>query len=370
MPHDPYQALYIHIPFCASRCAYCDFATEAVARTSPRIEEYIESIIMKLREYARAGELAQIESIYIGGGTPTHIGSKRLIELIYAISLSLDLSSDVEFSVEANPESLDERMVKDMWALGVNRLSIGVQSFDDGCLKTLGRAHNSACAARAIEIARERFENVSIDLMCGLYGQTAQMLLRDIERGLQAGVTHLSLYPLTIEPLTPYYKRVMRGDLPDVDEDMQATMMEQASLLLTEHGFSRYEVSNFARDGYESRHNSSYWSGKPYLGIGYSAVTMTQNEHRRCRIQNNEVIDDLDRTQMAAEDAMLAMRMTKGLEVGRAQELACHLPALIPTLNRLEEIGLVRHTDDAWVPTERGWLLGNELYGELLSLAP
>lgn len=370
MAHDPYRALYIHIPFCTSRCAYCDFATEALPSTSPKVGSYIEDIILDVRHASKEGELTALESVYVGGGTPTHIGSRHLTQMLYTLGVSMKLTADVECTVEANPESLSAPLVKDLFSLGVNRLSLGVQSFDDDLLRTLGRPHSAADALRALEQAKLRFSNISVDLMCGLPGQTLESFARSIETALGNDVQHVSIYPLTIESGTPFAKALRRGRLELCDEDTQADMMELAEQMLRGAGMHRYEVANYCLPGYESVHNSSYWEGKPYLGIGRSAVTMTQNHERRMRVQDGIVIDDLTPRQMAAEDVMLAMRMAKGVEeeaVARYTEL---LPELPQTLAHLQELGLVASKEGRWQPTERGWICGNELYGALLDLAP
>lgn len=367
MAHDPYGALYIHIPFCASKCAYCDFDSLPYKPDNPYITEYIEGLISEIRRLSKEGELADIRTIYIGGGTPTHVGTKHLTSLLYALGVSIDLGSVDEFTVEANPESLTEPLVRDLWALGANRLSLGIQSFDDDLLKAIGRPHDAAQALAAIEAAQSRFQNVSMDLMCGLPGQTLSGFEADVQRGADAAVTHMSIYPLSLERGTKLYKQRRRLSFPSDDE--AADMMESAQSILTGNGFERYEVASYARDGQVSQHNEAYWSGVPYLGLGRSAVTMTQNAERRMRVRDGAVEDDLDAAQMAAEDAMLAMRMTEGLTKERTSQMEALLPGLPSELQRLKEAGLVEETEDAWRPTERGWLLGNELFGALLGLA-
>lgn len=368
MPHDPYRGLYIHLPFCASKCHYCDFDSLAYRRDDPYIGEYVEGLVRRIRQLSKEGELTSIRTIYLGGGTPTHIGAGNLGSLMYALSVSLDLSQVEEYTVEANPESLTESLVKDMWALGANRLSLGVQTFDDELLRAIGRIHTSREALDAIKTAQTRFENVSIDLMCGLPEQTQAGVEKDVQRAIERAVTHISLYPLTLEKGTKLYRKRRRLRLPS--EDVQASMMESAQDLLEEAGFRRYEVASYARPGFESKHNQAYWTSQPYLGVGRSAVTMTQNEQRRMRVRDDQIEDDLDPAQMAAEDAMLAMRMTQGLSKQRAEQLARALPDLLPCLRSLEGKGLVAEDADAWRPTQTGWLLGNELFGELLLLAP
>ncbi len=370
MPHDPYQALYLHIPFCVKRCGYCDFATAAVPADSPDIDAYIEDLCLQIRRKAKEGELGAVQTVYLGGGTPSHAGISRLSMLLYTLSLSMRLEPDVECTMEANPESLDERMVRDIWALGVNRLSIGVQSFDDDVLATLGRAHDADAARRAVAAAQTRFENVSVDLMCGIPGQSEASFEASVREAVRLGATHVSVYPLTVEPHTPFDAAVLSGAMEPPDDDVEATHMRAAARVLAEAGFERYEVASYARPGFECRHNIAYWTGVPYLGLGRSAATMTQNDTRRMRVQDGQVTDDLDARQMAAEDLMLGMRMARGVDEAQVEHAAALLPATPAAFADLENQGLVEHAGGRFRPTERGWLCGNELYGRLYDLAP
>ena len=371
MPHHPYKALYLHIPFCVKRCGYCDFATQAIARDDKRIDDYVEQLVKDIRRYAKDGELSAIESVYIGGGTPSHIGLSRLSSLLYALSVSVDLTRDgLEFTMEANPESLDGNMVRDIWALGVNRISIGVQSFDDDVLGILGRAHDAERACQAIACAQERFENISVDLMCGIPGQSIESFSASLDEAVRLGVKHVSVYPLTIEPHTAFDKAVLSGIMPEPDDDVEAEHMEAAQRILEAAGFARYEVASYALPGFESRHNTSYWTGVPYIGIGESATTMTQNDERRMRVMNGQVVDDLDRNQMEAEDLMLGMRMARGISDERLDQASAYLPEAPETMHSLAEEGFVVHEGGCWRPTQQGWLCGNDLYGRLLDLAP
>lgn len=371
MPHHPYKALYLHIPFCVKRCGYCDFTTSAVPRDDKRIDDYVENLIVDIRKHAKAGELSEVGTVYIGGGTPTHIGHARMTSLLYALSVSMDLTrDDLEFTVEANPESLDERLVRDMWALGVNRLSIGVQSFDDGILKLLGRAHDSKRALEAIVCARDRFENVSIDLMCGIPEQDDAVFEESLRRAVELGVKHVSVYPLSIEPHTPFDQLVLSGDMREPDEDAQARHMQLAQNVLSEYGFVRYEVASYSPLGYESKHNTAYWTGVPYLGLGSGATTMTQNDERRMRVVDGRVVDDLDRRQMEAEDLMLGMRLSRGVGDERLRRALEFLPDALDVFEDLAGEGYLVHAEGSWRPTGQGWLCGNDLYGRLLDLAP
>lgn len=369
MPHDPYKALYVHLPFCVRRCAYCDFSTSAADASDSRIDAYVEDLCLQVRKASREGELGAVETVYLGGGTPSHVGMARLSMLLYTLSLSMRLEPDVECTMEANPESLDVRMVADVWALGVNRLSLGVQSLDDTVLGILGRAHDAQEALRALAAARTRFQNVSADLMCGIPGQSADSLRDSLLRVIDAGVTHVSVYPLSVEEGTPLFKAMMRGRFPEPDDDVQADHMELAAEVLEGAGFHRYEVASYAKPGFECRHNKAYWTGKPYLGLGSSAATMTQNSERRMRVTDGRVTDDLDRRQMVAEDLMLGMRLCEGVSDELVLSASQVLPKTKQTFARLEELGLVEHREGRYRPTKTGWLEGNELYGALFDLA-
>lgn len=365
MPHDPYKGLYIHIPFCVMRCNYCDFMTHARDFNSPEIDEYIEKLVLDIRN---SDELGEIETIYIGGGTPSYIGNKRLTSLLYALSTSINFEKVKEFTIEANPESLIENLVKDTYALGVGRISIGVQSFDDDILKMLGRAHDAKKAKDAVVIAKTRFENISIDLMCGIPGQSLESFKRSLEEAISLDVQHISIYPLSIEYNTPFYKWVMQKRIDDIDEDAQADHMELAEKMLEEAGYIHYEVANYAKPGFESKHNLSYWQAKPYLGFGVSATTMTQNSERRMRVTDDHVEDDLGLAQMVAEDMMLAARTKAGISFDLFEKAKVLIPDVEDKLQSIIDLGLLEVTDNALIPTKRGWMCGNELFERLMNL--
>ncbi len=370
VPHEPFRALYIHIPFCKKRCSYCDFSTEAIARDDDAVQSYVERLVVELFRVSRAGELSQVESVYIGGGTPTHLGLSKLSGLLYALSLSMSLSPErCEVTMEANPESLTDRIVCDAWAMGVNRLSIGVQSFDDGVLQTLGRAHDAEGALRAIETAKLRFQNVSCDLMCGIPGQSEASLRRSVEAAVEAGVSHVSVYPLSVERGTPLARSIEAGMMVESDDDEQADHMRAAEELLVSAGFHRYEVASYAKPGFECRHNRAYWTGAPYLGLGSSAVSMLQNGSERIRVRDGVVEDRMPACEALIEDVMLGMRMSEGPAsqlTARAMEA---FPCLQAALEDLEARGYVERALGCWRPTDAGWLCGNDLYGRIIDCA-
>lgn len=367
---EPYKALYIHLPFCAKRCAYCDFDTTALGVDDARIDAYLEDLVLQIRRAAKAGDLADIETVYLGGGTPSYLGLKRLSTLLYTLSLSMHLTPEVECTMEANPESLTEQMVKDIWALGVNRLSIGVQSLDDDILKKLGRIHDADKARDAIRIAQTRFENVSVDMMCGIPGQDSEVFASNLREVVERGVKHVSIYPLTIEEGTPFDSMIEEGQMQEMNQDEQAVMMQMASGVLEPCGMPRYEVASYAYEGFECRHNEAYWTGKPYLGLGRSAVTMKQNGRHRVRVKDGAIEDDLDQAQTCAEDLMLGMRMTCGVSDEQVRDAAVLLPTVLLTFHELIREHLVIHENGRYRPTLGGWLCGNILFGKIYELAP
>ena len=372
MAYDPYKALYLHIPFCVKRCGYCDFATSAVERDSPIIDEYVESLVMDIRRASREGKLGAIETVYLGGGTPSYIGMRRLSMLLYALSMSMHLEPEVECTMEANPESLTAPMVRDIWALGVNRLSLGVQSFDDEGLRILGRAHDAEAARAAVRAAQERFENVSVDLMCGIPGQSIDSFRSSVEEALSLGVAHVSIYPLTIEEGTRLRDLMDRSafvESEDALSDAAAEMMVCAEELLVAHGFHRYEVASYARAGFECEHNKMYWTGKPYLGVGHAAVSMKQNDASRVRFSDGCVQEVLTHEQALVEDLMLGMRMSRGVSAEKVQAVDALVPNTRSAFATLEEKGLVLERAGRFVPSEKGWLYGNEIFATLLDLA-
>jgi oxygen-independent coproporphyrinogen-3 oxidase len=369
---EAYRALYLHIPFCKSKCTYCDFASEAIDKDDERIEAYIDDLILQIRKASRADLLGSLETVYIGGGTPTYIGNKQLSRLLYALSLSMHLTPEVECTLEVNPESLTEAMVKDLFALGVTRLSIGVQSFDDDLLKTLGRAHDAQMAKEAIECAKLRFDNISIDLMCGLPGQTLDSFLDCLKTAIDLDVPHISIYPLMIEEDTPLCYLMEESAFPETEEELSdkaAEMMLEAQYLLEKHGYHRYEVASYALDGYECKHNETYWTGKPYLGIGSAAVTMKQNDQMRMRVRERKIQETLDTREALVEDLMLGMRMSRGVSHRQVEMVEALIPGTLATFHELEVNDYIFEEEGRFKPTQKGWLWGNVLYGAILDLA-
>lgn len=261
--------VYVHVPFCASRCAYCDFATAPFDEGAA--SRYGEALRRELDAAAPTIGGARADTLYLGGGTPTALGAERLRDVLTEVAGRFTVAAEAEVTCEANPESLTAGVLDVMAEGGVNRLSLGIQTFDDSALNILGRRHDAAQAEDAYWRARAQgLGNVSIDLMYGLPAQTLDGWQRDLERGLALKPDHVSLYGLTLEPHVKLYRERATYDFPDDDE--QAAMYYEAIDTLAAAGFGQYETSNFARPGRECRHNLKYWRDGEYVGFGPSAA--------------------------------------------------------------------------------------------------
>ncbi|MCD8199954.1 MAG: radical SAM family heme chaperone HemW [Coriobacteriaceae bacterium] len=396
------EALYLHIPFCASRCAYCDFVTQE-CHDDELMGAYVDALCLSIRRASKAGLLGGIKTIYIGGGTPSYLGPRRLSTLIYLLSVSIDLEQVDEFTLECNPDSLTERMVKDLYALGVDRISLGAQSFNDEELAQLGRIHDATAIRRAAEAVRTRDMALSLDLICGTPFQSEESWEESLAAALELSPEHISIYPLTVEDGTPLAARIETGSLAAPDEDVQADMMERAAEVIGQAGMTRYEVASYALPGHESRHNEAYWSGMPYLGLGCGAASMMDPETfaacrqarifdaadpiasdaARIRFQARDDIDSyvaaqgcmagevetLSLQEAVCEDVMLGFRKTEGVAMSDLADAIEILPGLQEACERLQARGLIEERDGRLVPTTRGWLCGNELYGEVWDVA-
>lgn len=256
--------LYIHIPFCKKRCLYCDFFSTTQLE---RREEYVQAVLRELEQRKdEAGE--PIRTIYIGGGTPSTLS----IELTTAINQLITSYQPVEYTIEVNPGDVTKEYLQGLRSLGLNRLSMGVQSFQDELLQLIGRRHNARQAIEAVKIAQEAgFDNISIDLMYALPTQTMEQWSADIETALSLGIQHVSCYGLMYEEGTALTKMLEEGQIEAIDEDTENAMYDMLCDQLQQAGFVHYEVSNFALPGYEAKHNSAYWDHTPYIGIGAGA---------------------------------------------------------------------------------------------------
>lgn len=396
------QALYLHIPFCARKCAYCDFASWATLAADPLPAAYAAALATQLDEAAMLGLLEGCETAYVGGGTPTVLAPETLGSLVTRV---VDLAVPTELTCEANPDSLADETISALASSGTTRLSIGVQSLDGAELAELGRIHDAACARERVAAAVATGLDVSVDLMCAIPHQTSESWGRTLEGVLALDVDHVSVYPLQIEEGTAFERRYADDPCPWNDPDVQDERMRQAQAELEGAGLRRYEVASYARAGHACRHNQVYWTGRSYLGLGTGASSMLDlKQYLRLRAAAPQLpeppagtvrarltmetpraklaaspalaaqsfsLEFLTEPQALAEDLMLGARLTSGLDpalVARAR--TAFGVRLDDTLARLLDQGLLTERGGRLAPTERGWLLGNELYGALWDLAP
>ncbi|HEY4216897.1 MAG TPA: radical SAM family heme chaperone HemW [Gemmatimonadaceae bacterium] len=328
--------LYVHVPFCARRCAYCDFSI-AVRRTVPS-DEYVDAVERELAiRYPDRGEWT-VDTLYFGGGTPSRLGADGVTRLLESLRRRVTLADGAEVTLEANPEDIDAAAIAAWRRAGINRLSIGAQSFDDRVLSWMHRTHDAATTSRAVGIARRGgIDNFSLDLIFALPESLERVWRDDVQRALDLDPTHLSLYGLTIEPHTPLGRWSARGEVRESPDERYEEEFLAAHSMLGEAGFEHYEVSNFARGGMRARHNSSYWSGVRYASLGPSAHEFDgdvrrwntaaytdwtrQLESGANPIADSETLTDENR---AAERVYLGLRTTDGLvlsdsEIARVQ---------------------------------------------------
>lgn len=269
--------IYIHIPFCKSRCIYCDFFTST---NESEMDTYVQALCKEI--VLRKEELANdfVKTIYFGGGTPSRLNKNHFLQIFETVTANYNLSNEMEITIEANPDDLSHKYVDMLRELPFNRISIGIQSFDDQELKFLSRRHDSNGAIEAVRYCQEKgFNNISIDLMYGLPNQTLTIWKRNLQQAIDLNIQHISAYHLIYEEKTRLYSLLQAGKVNPVDDDCSLEMFGTLIDTLTRAGFEHYEISAFAKQGFISQHNSSYWTGLKYLGLGPSAHSF-DGEHR------------------------------------------------------------------------------------------
>ncbi|MBR4034938.1 MAG: radical SAM family heme chaperone HemW [Clostridia bacterium] len=319
--------LYIHIPFCKSKCDYCDFCS-FVPNNKGVVEHYTDALILQMEDWSSRCRNYNIDSVYIGGGTPTYLDIRRVARIIDAIYSNFKVDKNAEFTIECNPATADYEYLKKLRRLGVNRLSIGCQSAHAGELKALGRIHSYEQFVDCFKDAREAgFDNISVDLMYGIPEQTEQSFIETLTAVSSLGPDHISLYALKIEESTPF--SAMRDRLPLPGEEAEFAMYTHAVEYLATRGYERYEISNFCREGAASLHNLKYWHCDEYLGLGASAHSYFEDERFsttrvvRDYIDGLEIIgtdinivassEKIDSAECMDEYVMLGMRLADGI---------------------------------------------------------
>jgi oxygen-independent coproporphyrinogen III oxidase len=358
------QHLYVHIPFCARICPYCAFYKERA--DSSQTQRFCEAL---LREIETVGEQfpIQLETIFFGGGTPTALTTAQLEFLLGGLGDRLDLSELVEWTLEANPGSVSPRKAALLRRMGVSRLSLGVQSWNDEMLKLLGREHNAAQAEVSFHILRDAgFTNVSIDLMFGLPGQTLAQWQADLEKTIALGPDHISTYCLTYEEDTEFFLRHARGEFRE-DPESDARFLETAMEMLEAAGYEHYEISNYARPGFASSHNRGYWAGHDYLGIGPSAFS-TVGLRRWQNVCDYRAYSDrvLSGTSPIASTELLTPEMKRTERIAltlrtRDGVFFRELEAWPQERREFIDLGLLRETNGHFILTPRGKLLADSV---------
>lgn len=381
MLQTPPLSLYIHIPWCVRKCPYCDFNSYAARGGLPE-DSYVAALLADLDRELRAVGQRRIETVFIGGGTPSLFSSEAIDRLLQGIVRRASLAPDVEITLEANPGTIDTARFKGFRAAGVNRLSIGVQSFDDVLLHAVGRIHSGADAARAVQWAQDAgFDNLNLDLMFGLPGQGAEQASADVARAIALAPAHISFYHLTLEPNTAFHKH------PPVlpDEDSTAAVQDACRDALAASGYRQYEISAYARDGFRCRHNLNYWRHGDYLGIGAGAhgkITDAPNERviRTSKIRKAESYIALDarepkfrceqiipREERPLEFLMNHLRLREGFPESAFPECTgLPLEVLEPRLSRCIGDGLLMRTTGRVCCTPRGWNFLDEVLGRFV----
>jgi putative oxygen-independent coproporphyrinogen III oxidase len=360
--------LYVHIPFCLTRCGYCDFNTYAgLDHLSGR---YVEALMAEADLAAAEWSGAPFASLFMGGGTPTTLPAAGIRRLLERFRRAFGFEADAEVTSEANPDTVDQAYLAELREAGVNRLSIGLQSFDPSVLKALERIHSAESARSAFHAARRAgFESVNLDLIYGADGETLESWRRTVSEAIALEPEHLSCYALTIEPATSLGRKVAAGVVPAPDPDVQAEMYEAACSLLVDAGYEHYEISNWAKPGHRSVHNMGYWEGRPYLGLGAGAHSyrdgvrwwnvrppqqyLEEVEARRLPLGGSESLGERERSM---ERLLLGLRVSDGVPMDWVDD-----EQVAPFIAD----GLVEGRGGRIALTDRGMFVANDLVLEL-----
>lgn len=362
------RGLYIHIPFCKKKCKYCDF----LSFTCGDEAEYTQALLRELSE--RGGE--EIDSVFVGGGTPTCIKSVFLEKILDGVHKSFKLAENTEWTVEANPKTLDKDKLGMLRALGVNRLSVGVQSFDDAELSAIGRIHTAREAEQTLYEARNFFDNLNIDIISALPGQNIESFRRTLEKAAAFDAAHISCYSLILEEGTPLFDENSVSPLALPDEDEERLMYDTAVDFLSGMGYGRYEISNFAKPGRVCRHNLKYWRCEEYIGAGLGAhsyidgVRFSNTRDMKSYIAGNragerEVLTEDD---MRAEFVMLAMRLSEGVDEGEYQRRFSRsfCEDYRTQIERFTRLGMIEKTPRGFRLTNEGISVSNAVLCEFV----
>lgn len=387
--------MYVHVPFCQTKCHYCDFNTYAGIES--QISGYVDAVINELQGWSKLLDGPPVRTIFIGGGTPSYLPADDIENILNTIRLSYDVDEYAEVTMECNPGDVNAEQSVRWLRSGINRISMGVQSFDDGLLSMLGRRHTALQAQTAFKILRDTgFSNQSLDLIYGLPYQSLAQWTETVEIAIALNPDHISLYCLQVEKGTPLEVDISAGLYPVPNDDLAADMYEKAQIKLADSGFVHYEISNWAKIGFESKHNLIYWNNEPYLGVGPGAhswlsgrrfanlksprryVTSVADHYESegldpVALMRNpsgpvEQVDIITPISDIAETMMMGMRLNAGVKLSRFYDrFGATLDSVFPSeLHRLIRMNLIELKEDAVRLSDRGRLLGNEVFAEFL----
>lgn len=370
------KAAYIHIPFCQHICHYCDF-NKVFLKGQP-VNEYLQSLHREIELTLQVHPTTKLNSIFVGGGTPTSLNVQQLVTLTKTISQLLPYDAMTEYTFEANPGDLSIEKLKILRDAGVNRISFGVQTFNENLLKKIGRTHRVKDVYESIDHAQQMgFENISIDLIYSLPGQTLVDFKETLQQALSLGLNHYSGYSLIIEPKTVFYNLMTKGKLLTPGEDVEATMYELLMEEMDQHGFRQYEISNFSKPGFESVHNLTYWNNEYYYGFGAGAHSyvaghrisnygplkkyMDPIQEGKLPIQEKHFVT---KTEQQEEEMFLGLRKTTGVSIDSFVKKYQQNPTSLfaKELEMLQHRQLIEVTNESIRLTKNGRLLGNEVF--------
>lgn len=357
--------LYIHVPFCAVKCPYCDFYSVSYSRKNE--QEYTDAVIRNLEKYSQLCTDRIIDSIYFGGGTPSLISTENIKKILFSTFKLFNVENSVEISMEANPNTLNKSRLQGFFSAGINRLSIGIQSLDNNELKSLGRKHNSLQALNAVDTAYNTgFKNISCDIMLGICNQTSKSLQNTLNKISEMPIQHISAYMLKIEPDTPFNCNEIIENLPD--EDLSADLYIQTVESLEKFGFMQYEISNFSKKDFESRHNLKYWKCEEYIGIAPSAHSYFNGKRYSVPKNLEDFIKNDFQTEIITDEicgdftekAMLLLRLKSGLPLDMCNS------TVIKKSENLIKNGLAEIINNSICLTPNGFLMSNQIIEYLI----
>ncbi len=365
--------LYVHIPYCQKACHYCDFHFSTNHKT---MNKMIQSLCHEIELKSPRWSGMTFDTIYFGGGTPSILAPNHFDTIIQKIRDNVSLNSDVEFTVEANPEDINDHKLDGYKKHGVNRLSVGIQTFDNESLNFINRNHSAETAIRSVELIHKAgIDNINVDLIFGIPNSSGEKWQKDLEQLIELGVHHASIYGLTIEEKTVFGSWFRKGKISESSEDLQTMYWELAEEILGKNGFEHYEVSNYAISGYRSRHNSSYWQQKPYFGIGPGAHSY-DGKSRSMNITNNikyinaleagaipESTEQLSAIQHINEYILTHSRTDMGIDPDHIQQTYGFdfLKNKGPIIQGFVKEGIVREEGGIYFPTKKGFLVADEI---------